>query len=408
VDSPAKEAVSGQDAGRAKRSMLGRGPVILIGTLVMAVLFFLGLRYLADSFTHESTDDAFIDTDITTIAPRVAGQVKTVFIARNQRVKAGDPLLELDSRDFEIARDQKLAASAAARANVQLLRAQLELSKAQVASAEATASQAAAEAAAAEATSKRAEADLRRAEELNRNRTISSQEFDTARAMAISAEANWKAAQGKAASEQAKVGEVRAQVEASQKALERGEAQAAQADVDVKAAELNLSYTRITAPEDGQVTRKSVEVGNFVQTGQSLMALVPSRVFVTANFKETQLHNIRTNLPVKIIIDSVEGGPFAGHVESIQAGSGAAFSLLPPENAVGNFVKVVQRIPVRIFFDAPVESGHVLGPGMSVVPSVRISDATISESTIAIAAAVLALILGALWWLLGRRKERAA
>ncbi|HWH71061.1 MAG TPA: hypothetical protein VNT26_16860, partial [Candidatus Sulfotelmatobacter sp.] len=137
-------------------------------------------------------------------------------------------------------------------------------------------------------------------------------------------------------------------------------------------------------------------------------ALVPSQLYVTANFKETQLREIRTDQPVRITIDSVNHGPFSGYVESVQAGSGARFSLLPPENAVGNYVKVVQRIPVRIFFNQPLASGHVLGPGMSVVPSVHVTSFEIPEVLVVIAAIVLALLLGLGWWWLARRKRMAS
>ena len=391
----------------ARTPLVRRVSTIIVGTLLLGGLCFLGLGYLADSLTHEWTDDAFIDADIVSIAPRVFGQVKAVFVARNQSVKAGDPILDLDPRDLAVALNLKRAATNSAWANVALLKAQLALSESQVASADAIARQSAAESAAEEAVANRASADLKRAVDLFKDHTISPQEFDAAKSTAALADANWKAAQGKAASSQAKVEDAKVQVEASRKALEHSQALAKQAEWEVQAAALNLSYTHITAPVDGQVTRKSVEAGDYVQVGQNLMALVPRPVFITANFKETQLVNLRTNQRVRIDIDSVPGGPFPGFVESIQAGSGSAFSLLPPENAVGNFVKVVQRVPVRIFFDEPVKAANVLGPGMSVVPSVHVTDYEISEKVVAASAAVLALLFGALWWTLARKKRAA-
>ena len=225
------------------------------------------------------TDDAFLDSTIVSIAPKVAGQVKKVHVESNQRVKAGDLLLEIDPRDLAVQLDQKRAAVDSARANVALSKAVVELSRTQVATAEATAKQSAAEAGAAQATAGKAKADLKRAEELIQNRTISPQEFDSAKAAATAAEANLKAAQEKAASNRAKVAEAQAQVEAAQKALERGEAQARQTEPDVQAAELNLSYARVTAPADGYVTKKAVESGNYVQVGQRLMALVLTDTF---------------------------------------------------------------------------------------------------------------------------------
>ncbi len=382
-----------------------RLPVILIGTAALGFLLFFGFGYLVESFTHESTDDAFLDADYASVAPRVSGQVKQVHVQTNQKVQAGDLLVEVDPRDLQVQVDQKQAALKAAQANVDLLRASVELFRTQIAAAEATAKQSAAETAASEATAERAKADLRRAQELMTNHTISPQEFDTARAIAVSAEASLRAAKEKAASDQAKVGQTQAQLEAGIKAYQRGEAQSAQAEWDVRAAELNLSYARINAPSDGYVTKKAVEDGDYVQIGQKLMAIVPPKLFVTANFKETQLKHIHTNQPVRISIDSVRGGVVPGHVQSIMAGSGARFSLLPPENAVGNYIKVVQRVPVKIVFDRPPEASHVLGPGLSVVPSIHTTSFEIPEVVIGVAAAVIAVALGLLWSRAARRRR---
>ncbi len=389
----------------ARPPLWTRLPVIVLGTAALGFLLFFGMGYLVESFTHESTDDAFLDADYVSLAPRVSGQVQKVFVASNQRVKAGDLLVEIDPRDLQVQVDQKQAALKAAQANVDLLRASVELFRTQIASAEATAKQSAAETAASQATAERANADLRRAQVLMTNHTISPQEFDTTRAAAASADASLRAAQEKAASDQAKVGQTQAQLEAGIKAFQRGEAQSAQSEWDVRAAELSLSYARIAAPIDGYVTKKAVEDGDYVQVGQKLMALVPPSLFVTANFKETQLKHIRTNLPVRISIDSVQHGVFPGHVQSIMAGSGARFSLLPPENAVGNYIKVVQRVPVKILFDRPLEAGHVLGPGLSVVPSIHISSFEIPEVVIGVAAIVFSVALGLLWSQAARRRR---
>ena len=399
--SPARSPSDGARVGagaEGKASFWRRRPVVVVGTLVLFGLLFLGLRYLAEAFTHESTDDAFLDANIISIAPTVPGQVKKVPVKSNQMVKAGDVLVEIDPRDLAVQLDQKRAAVESARANVALFKAVAELSRTQVASAEATAKQSAAEADASQATAEKAKADLKRAEELIQNHTISAQEFDSAKAVATATEASYHAAREKAASNRAKVAEAQAQVEAAQKAFERGEAQARQAEWDTQAAELNLSYARVTAPADGYVTKKAVENGDYIQLGQKLMALVPSDLYVTANYKEIQVEHIRPGQPVSITVDSVEGKVFKGHVDSIMAGSGARFSLLPPENAVGNYVKVVQRIPVKILFDEPLEAGHVLGPGMSVVPSVKVKGYEVSEAVVVAVAAVAALVVGVLWW----------
>jgi membrane fusion protein (multidrug efflux system) len=335
----------------------------------------------------------------------VAGQIKKLAVIDNQAVKAGDVLAEIDPRDFEIQVAQKKTARVAADANVKLLLSSIELLATQVGTAEATANQSEAQAAANQATAERADADLKRAEDLIRQRIISPQEFDTAKAVAASADATLKAAQEKAASDRSKIAESRAELEAGRRAWERAEAQANQAGVDVQQADLNLSYTHITAPQDGRVTQKSVEQGDYVQVGQRLMALVASDIYVIANFKETQLRNIRPGQKVTITMDSLGGRKFAGRVESIQASSGAAFSLFPPENAVGNYVKVVQRVPVKILFDQPVEAAHVLGPGMSVVPSVRVNGFEVPDVVIAVVAILLAIAAGFIWSRVANRNQ---
>jgi membrane fusion protein (multidrug efflux system) len=160
---------------------------------------------------------------------------------------------------------------------------------------------------------------------------------------------------------------------------------------NVAAAQLNLSYTKIFAPGDGRVTRKQVEVGDYLQAGQQIMSLVPTDVWVVANFKESQLRKMQTNQPTLVEIDALGGRKFRAHVDSVQAGSGAAFSLLPPENATGNFVKVIQRVPVKIIFDEPLPADHTIGPGLSVTPSVQVSSFNFPDWAIALIAIVLAI-----------------
>ena len=169
-------------------------------------------------------------------------------------------------------------------------------------------------------------------------------------------------------------------------------AQIHESDANLATAKLNQSYTRIVAPEAGWVTQKSVESGQYVQAGQNMFALVPKEVWVTANFKEDQIRRMRPGQTVEIAVDALHGQKFKGHIDSIQAGSGARFSLLPPQNATGNYVKVVQRIPVKILFDEPLntETGLPLGPGESVVPFVEISSPEYSPVLVGIAFLILA------------------
>lgn len=380
-----------------KRSIWKSRPAVIVGTVILAVLLVWGLGMVAGSLSHESTDDAFLAGDIVTIAPRIAGQVKGVFVKDNQSVTQGEPLLQIDPKDFDTALAQKTAALAAADSNTNVIVATFKMLSVQVAAAKATADQSDAQAAADRATADKTLSDLKRAEELIDNKTISPQEFDSAKATAQSATNTLAASVAKATSDRAKVAEAEAELEAGWAGLERALAQAKEAGVDVDLAALSRSYTLIAAPVDGRVTRKAVEPGDYLQVGQQLMAIVPENIWVVGNFKETQLKKIRVGQPVEVTVDSVGGRTFAAHVQSIQAGSGAAFSLLPPENAVGNYVKVVQRVPVKITFDNPIEAGHVLGPGMSADPSVQVG-AEIPEAVVVIVAVVLALGVGAWWW----------
>jgi membrane fusion protein (multidrug efflux system) len=274
-----------------------------------------------------------------------------------------------------------------------------------VATAEATADQSKADADAAQATDARAQADFQRSQELRKQNTTSAQEFDAAQAAVSEAAANLAAAKQKAVADASRINEAKAQLEATKPAVAMALALFRQAQNAVQAAQLDLSYTKICAPSDGRVTRKSVEPGDYVQTGQTLFSIVPGDVWVVANFKETQLKHMRPGQPVLIDIDAL-GKSLRGRVDSIQAGSGARFSLLPPENATGNYVKVVQRVPVKIYFDEPLPADHVLGPGLSVAPSVRVSGFEIPGLLIALLAIILASAAAFVFRFVLRRKMK--
>ena len=396
----------GDDDQSKKPSLWKRRPAVLIGTLAIAALLIWGFGIFARTFSHERTDDAFLAADIVSISPKVSGEVTEVFVQDNQIVKAGEPLVQIDPRDLETAMAQKQAALSAADANTNVIEASFKMLGVQVATAQATARQSDAQAAADRVKAEKAAADLKRAQDLIERKIIAPQEFDAAKAAADAATNTLVSSEAKAASDLSKVSEAKAELEAGRSALTRALAQANQASVDVDLTKLSLSYTRIVAPVDGRVTRKAVERGDYIQVSQHLMAIVPTNIWVVANFKETQLRKIRTNQPVEISVDSVGGRKFAGRVESIQAGSGAAFSLLPPENAVGNYVKVVQRVPVKIVFDNPVEAEHTLGPGMSAEPSVQVGQ-PIPEPLVMLIAILVALGIGFFWWR-AATKESAA
>lgn len=368
-------------------------PFFLVAAgMVLAVGFFFLIRYIADTFTHESTDDAFIAGHIVSVAPRVAGQVSAVHVHDNQIVRSNDLLVELDPADFAITVSQKEAAVISQSANFRSVVAGYELMQAKVETAEATARKAKADADAAEATAKLSESDLARAKELQKQNTLSQRELDAAIAANNKAQADWKSARESFLEENSKVAEASRTREAAFAQKDMAIAQLNEANTNVAQAKLNLSYARIFAPCDGYVTRKSVEAGDYLQVGQQVMFIVQPSVWVVANFKESQLENIRTNQPALVKIDSLGGKKFRAHVESLQAGSGAAFSVLPPENATGNFVKVIQRVPVKIVFDEPLPTDKVLGPGLSVEPSVEVSSFAPPQWLVALAAMILAVV----------------
>jgi membrane fusion protein (multidrug efflux system) len=363
-----------------------------IVALVFACAVIVGLIYMVNSAAYQSTDDAFIDGHIVPVSAQVAGRVQSVYVGDNQRVNKGGLIVELDPRDFDAAAHQKAAALAsseaqavAAQAAVQEAIAHIKTEQAMVESDQATATADAAQ-------NDKSQSDLKRNEELFQRKVVSPQDVDQFRATAKSALATLNAAEKKVLSDEALVSEARAQVDSFVGLLQTVNAQIRESDANLASAKLNQSYTRLWAPESGWVTQKSVEPGAYVQAGQNLFALVPQQVWVTANFKEDQIRQMRPGQPVEIEVDALQGQKFLGHLDSIQAGSGTRFSLLPPEDATGNYVKVVQRVPVKIVFDEPLNTGNglPLGPGESVVPTVKVSDPNYSPIKVGIALVVIA------------------
>jgi membrane fusion protein (multidrug efflux system) len=383
------------DVAAAPPTNYGSPKYVWPAALTLAVLIYFGLDYLADTFTHESTDDAFIAGHVVSIAPRVAGQVTAVHVLDNQLVHSNDLLLELDPADFAVTVAQKEAAAVSQDANFRTVVAAYELMRAKVTTAESSARMAKADVDSAASTANRAQLDFNRAQDLVKEKTISRQEFDAAEAANTKAQADLKSKQENFDVENSKVNEADKQLAAVVAEKDMAFSQSSESQTNVIAARLNLSYTKLFAPCDGRVTRKAVEAGDYLQSAQQVMSIVPTEVWVVANFKESQLDKMRTNQPVWVEIDALGGKKYHAHVESVQAGSGAAFSLLPPENATGNFVKVIQRVPVKIVFDEPLPPEHVIGPGLSVAPSVQVSSFVFPAWLIALVA--LAVSVGAAW-----------
>ena len=333
---------------------------LLFGLLLLVALAAIGggVAWWLQARQWESTDDAFIDVHMVQVAPQVPGRVARVLVDDNQLVETGQPLVEIDPADFQAKLDQAVANEASAAGS-------LAQAKAQASAAVANVEEARAQVGVADANAVNASSQLKRDQPLAEQHVVSHQTLDNDIANARSTAASLVAAQKKLAATEAQQAVAQSQIATAEANLNSAAAQTAQA-------RLNLSYTRVVAPQSGRVAHKNVAIGDYVQTGQDLMALVPTRLWVTANFKETQLAHMRVGQPVDIEIDAYPDTTFHGHVASIQPGSGAAFSLLPPENATGNYVKVVQRVPVKIVFDDPPDPSRPLGPGMSVVPSVKV------------------------------------
>jgi membrane fusion protein (multidrug efflux system) len=334
-------------------ALLTTGAVVLILILLGALIWWLHARHF------ESTDDAYVDTHIVRLAPQVSGQVVTVLAVDNERVRSGDLLLLIDSSTFKAQVAQLEAQKAQAQA-------QLDNAQVQVGTSEAAYRQAQSDVAVAQAPAHNAALDLARYNALlalNRL-AIAQQQLDQARATAAQTAAQVLSASRVVQQRREQIDANRAQVRAGRETV-----RATQAQLDT--ANINLGYTRIVAPVDGYITNKTVALGNYVQPGTQMMAIVPTLMWITANYKETQLAHMRVGQPVTIRIDACPGDRFKGRVDSIQRGAGQAFGILPPENATGNFVKVVQRVPVKIVFDNTFADCPI-GPGLSVVPSVRV------------------------------------
>ncbi len=329
----------------------------VIGLLVVAALITGGVLYWLHSRHYETTDDAFIDGYISQIAAQISGRVTRIAFDDNQQVKAGQLLVELDPRDYQVKLDQARAQRTQAAAQADQARAQLGLQQANL-------DQAAANVRVTEADLQQAQTDLARYRAID-PKAITRQQLDTSTSTTRSAQARLDA------NRQAVAG-ARAQIEAQRAAVAAADSSVKQADVAVANAELQLSYTHVVAPADGQVTKRTVELGNYVNPGQSLLAVVRNQMWVTANFKETQLALMKPGQYVRVRVDACPDFDINARVDSFQAGSGSVFSALPAENATGNYVKVVQRLPVRINFEPQDLSSCRMAPGMSVSPRVTV------------------------------------
>ena len=376
-------------------------PLVLVIAAVGALLWWLHSRQ------YEDTDDAQVDGHISQIGSRVGGYIAAVNVEDNQEVQAGQVLVEIDPRDYQVALDraraeladsqaQALAAnynipitSVATKSQIESAEADVRNAQSAVAAAHKNLDAARAKARAATAKNEKVQNDVQRYEGLVERDVISKQQYDAAVAAAQStfadvqsSEDNVIAAQEAVTQAEARVVQAQAnlrnagtgprQVNVTQARATSAKSTAAKNQAELEQAQLNLQYTKITAPSHGIVGHRTAEAGQYVQAGQALMSLVDiDNVWITANFKETQLRHMSSGQPVEIKVDA-SGRKYKGKVLAIGGASGSRFSLFPPENATGNYVKVVQRIPVRIVLDPDQNKDHSLRPGMSVEPSVKV------------------------------------
>lgn len=329
--------------------------VAVIGILL--AVFVAGVAYWLDIRDYESTDDAFVAARNFSVAPKVSGYVTDIPVTDNQHVQVGDLLARIDDRDYRNAVDQAKAQVAVARANIDNVKAQIDSQREQIDQAQAQVDQA-------KAQLEFAQQEESRAKDLVLKGAGTVQHEQQTRSDLQSQQANMTRMNAALSAARLGIKTLEAQLEGAHASLQQ-----AQAGLDQ--ANLNLQYTRVTAAQAGRVVRLSGAVGSFVTAGQSLMMFVPDEVWIVANYKETQLKYMRPGQPVEFTIDAYPDRKLTGHVASVQPGSGTAFSLLPAENATGNYVKVVQRVPVKIVADHWPHDIPI-GPGMSVVPWTKV------------------------------------
>jgi membrane fusion protein, multidrug efflux system len=343
---------------RPRNSLFHRRPIVsAIGAAFLASALGGGYVYLDYARHFQSTDDAFVAARQSSLAPKVSGYLTAVPVTDNQHVKAGDVIARIDDRDYRTALEQAEAQIAAAKASIENIDAQFDVQSAQISANQAQVDQAQAALVFAQQQAARYEHLEQTGYGSVQNAQQYSSQLHQQQAAVASAQATLKLAQR--------------QMEALKAQRNSALANLAQAKAQRDQAQLNLSYTTLTAAQPGRVVNLSGAVGQFAQPGTNLTSFVPDQIWVTANFKEIQLDRMRPGQPVTLEIDAYPGRAIHGYVESVQPGSGTAFSLLPAQNATGNYVKIVQRVPVKIIMDNP-PADVALGPGMSVVPTVRV------------------------------------
>ncbi len=361
-DAEEKDGPDGEDEDQEedKPPFYKRPKVLIIAGIVTIVAVILILLWYNHSQKYESTDDAFVDARIVRLAPQISGVITNMPVAPNRHVNKGDLLISIRPDSTEAQVEQS-------RANVEQAQASYAQSLSAINTARKQYQQALAQIAEPRAQLVKARQDLARyvyLQSVNPN-AVAGTTLDQARAAVRNADAQVRAAENAAESARSQISTAEDASRASQAAIKAAKAQVAEASI-------NLGYNRIVAPLSGVISNVNVNVGSYVAPGQQMLALIPDNLWVTANFKETQLARMKIGQSVDIAVDALPAIKFEGRVDSFQRGAGQAFQILPPQNTTGNFVKVVQRVPVRITFVRPNPLQYPIGPGMSVVPTVRV------------------------------------
>lgn len=352
-----------------------RNPIFLVILCVLVIGgAWFGISKYIYAQHHEETDDAQISADITPVIPRVSGYIKEIKVNDNQYVKKGDTLLVLDDRDFVIKLEEAKAALAAAQSNLQIAKATTSAAKANISTSAASIGTIDAQIDAAKVNVWRATQDYERYANLIKDHSVTQQQYEQALAAKQTAERQLQVLQEQKKQAANQTHAVAQQSNATAQQIGAAEAAVQQRQVEVDAAKLNLSYTAIIAQQDGLVSKINVQPGQFVQAGQSLFSVVHSNsIWVTANFKETQINKMRVGQKVIVSADAFKNHEFEARVASFAPATGSTFALLPPDNSTGNFVKTVQRVPVRIEFANPSDSlVRKLRPGMNVTVDVHL------------------------------------
>ncbi len=349
--------------------------ILIISVLIGAGVIYGGYKYI-HSLSHEETDDAQVEANMNAIIPHVGGYVENVFVDDNQKVKKGDTLFTIDSKDYLVQLEQAKAKLAAAKSQVNVAEASIGSYQANAAASNAQVNSAAQSIETAKIKLWRAENDFKRYKNLYENHSITEQQYEQAMAAKQEAEKNLEILKNQQQATASQRNAAISQTDISEKQVSVAEANLRSAQAAVDAAQLNLSYTAVTAPIDGQLSNVDLQNGQFIQPGQALFYLVNTeKKWVVANFKETQLSEMNVGQKVGIEVDAYPGMEFEGVVSAFSPATGARFSLLPPDNATGNFVKTVQRLPVKIDFtnENDAEKLKRLRSGMNVIVDVHLN-----------------------------------